>query len=248
MAASWREASAAACLAVAAALAGGPAATGQDVATGLTVIPVSFELTPGQMTAVLNLQNHTDHEADFQVRPFAWEQPGGDDRLTPTDVLVASPPLGRIPVGGEQVVRLILRRPAQGQEASYRILLDQVPPPPEPGVVSFALRLSIPVFAEPSAREAAHVSWSVQPDGGAYYLVAVNSGARHDAFRNMALTEGGRPVALETHVSPYILPGATRRWRITSSNFAPSREALRLTALADSGPVDQPVSAPSAGS
>jgi fimbrial chaperone protein len=231
-----------------AALAGGPAATGQEPTSGLTVIPVSFELTPGQMTAVLNIQNHTDREADFQVRPFAWDQPGGDDRLSPTDVLVASPPLGRIPVGGDQVVRLILRRPAQGQEASYRILLDQVPPPPEPGVVSLALRLSIPVFAEPSAREAARVNWTIQSDAGVYYLVAVNSGARHAAFRNMALTESGRPIALETHVSPYILPGATRRWRITSSNFAPSREALRLTALADSGPVDQPVSAPSAGS
>jgi fimbrial chaperone protein len=225
------------------------AGDGQTAPQGLTVIPVSFEMAPGQMTAVLNIQNHTDREADFQVRPFAWDQSGGVDRLTPTDVLVASPPLGRIAVGGEQVVRIVLRQPAAGQEASYRILLDQVPPPPEPGVVNFALRLSIPVFVEPSVREAAHVRWSIQSDGAAYYLVAANTGARHESFHDIALTSAdGRPVAIESNSSPYVLPGATRRWRILSKTFAPSRETLRLTAQANSGPVDQPVSASSAGS
>ena len=246
----WRHASGAgriAAVAAVATLACGQAGDAQDL-RGLTIVPVSFEMTSGQMTAVLTVENHTDREADFQVRPFAWDQAGGEDRLTPTDVLVASPPLGRIPVGGKQVVRLVLRRPAEAQEASYRILLDQVPPPPEPGVVTVALRLSIPVFAEPPARDAAHVRWSIQPDGGAYYLAAVNTGGRHDVFRDMVLTADGRPVALEKNLSPYVLPGATRRWRIMSSNFAPAREALRLTARADSGPVDQPVSAPSAGS
>ena len=118
---------------------------------GLTVLPVSIELAPGQMTTTLTLQNHTSREAVFQVRPYAWEQGSGDDALGPTDTLVASPPLGRVPAGGEQVVRLVLRRPAEGREVSYRILLDQVPPAPEPGAVTFALRLSIPVFVEPAS-------------------------------------------------------------------------------------------------
>jgi fimbrial chaperone protein len=228
------------------ALVGGPDSRSQEAAQGLTVIPVSFEMTPGQMTAVLTVQNQTGAEVDFQVRPYAWDQPTGDDRLTPTDALTVSPPLGRIPVGGQQIVRLVLRRPAQGQEASYRILLDQVPPPPRPGVINMALRLSIPVFAEPPTREAANVQWSIQSQGGAYYLVAVNRGGRHEAFREMALTSAdGRPIALEANVTPYVLPGATRRWRIVTNNLAPSREALRLTARAGSGPVVQTIPATS---
>ena len=236
------------------ALAGAPAGQAQDqrpaasseAIKGLTVVPVSFELQPGQMTAVLSIQNDTDREADFQVRPYAWGQPGGADQLSPTDVLMASPPLGRVSVGAGQVVRLVLRQPARGQEASYRILLDQVPPPPQPGMVGFSLRLSIPVFAEPSGHPTPHVRWSVQSSGGANYLVAVNDGARHDTFRDMALIAAdGRPLALEQNVSPYVLAGATRRWRILTS-FAPSREGLRLRARADSGAIDQVVSAPSA--
>src|SRR5690348_13541305 len=103
----WRKASAAGRVAGAAALAalaGGQAVDGQEVTRSLTVIPISFEMAPGQLTAVLTVQNQTDRETDFQVRPYAWDQATGTDRLQPTDVLVASPPLGRIPVGAKQVV------------------------------------------------------------------------------------------------------------------------------------------------
>jgi fimbrial chaperone protein len=211
------------------------------------VTPVVINLAPQQLTTVLTLENHTEREADFQVRPFLWEQPGGDDRLTPTDAIVASPPLGKIAVGSKQVVRIVLRQPAQGREATYRLLLDQVPPPPQPGQVGLALRLSLPLFAEPGIRVAAHLRWSVEPSSGGYALVAVNDGGRHEAVRDLALTAAdGRRLALETDVSPYILAGATRRWRILTSNVAPSREALRLKAHADGGVIDQAISAPSA--
>jgi fimbrial chaperone protein len=245
----WKQAFAAGrvtVLAVIAACVCGQAAEAQDVTGGLTVIPVSFELSPGRMTAVLTIQNHTGREAAFQVRPYAWDQSGGPDRLTPTDALVVSPPLGKVPIGGQQVVRLVLRQPARGQETTYRILLDEVPPPAQPGLVNFTLRLSIPVFVEPTARETAHVRWSVQHDGDAFYLVAVNGGGRHEVFRDMALTAGGRPIRLEQNISPYVLPGATRRWRILSTDAQALREALRLKAQSDTGPVDQLVSAPSA--
>jgi fimbrial chaperone protein len=208
---------------------------------------VIINLAPQQMTTVLSLENHTEREADFQVRPFLWDQPGGGERLTPTDALVASPPLGKIPAGAKQVVRIVLRQPAQGQEASYRLLLDQVPPPAQPGEVGLALRLSLPLFAEPPNRVSAHLRWSVEPSGEAYALVAVNDGGRHEVVRDLALTgAGGRRLELEANVSPYILAGATRRWRILTPNVAPSREALRLTAHANAGVIDQAVSAPSA--
>lgn len=237
-----------AAVAALAALAGGGYSQAQQANRGLSVVPVSFEMTPGQMTAILNIQNNTDRDADFQVRTFAWGQPGGVDQLTPTDTLIASPPLGHIPIGGDQVVRLVLRRPAEGGEAAYRILLDQLPPPPRPGEVGLALRLSIPVFAQPKNRVTPRISWSVQSDGDAHYLVAVNRGDRHDTIRDMVLRSAdGRPVTLEANVSPYVLPGATRRWRIVSRSFAPSREGLHLTARADAGPVDQPVFSADAG-
>jgi fimbrial chaperone protein len=228
-------------------LAGPRTAESQQTTGGLMVEPVGIVFAHGQAAAVLRIENHTGREVDFQVRPFSWSQPGGVDQLTSTDVLAVSPPIGRIPTGTRQVVRLVLRRPAQDQEAAYRVLLDQVPPPRQPGTVNFAFRFSIPVFAEPvaTAHAAPRVSWSLQADGGEYYLVAANKGTRHDEFSDIALTAAdGRPVAIDQSGSPYVLPGTTRRWRILSKGFSPSGQTLRVTARAESGPVDQPLAGP----
>jgi len=215
---------------------------------GLTVTPVRITMPSGQMTTTLTIDNNTGREIGFQVRPFTWSEPGGaTEQLTRTDNLAVSPPIGTIPNGGRQVVRLVLRQAAKGgQESDYRILFDQVPPPPQPGVVNFAYRFSIPVFVQSAAttRAAPRVRWSLQNDRGAYYLVATNSGGAHDAFHNIALVSPRGPITVQQDSSPYVLPGATRRWRITSNGFSPSGQALRVTAQADSGPVDQPVAGP----
>lgn len=112
------------------------------------VMPVTVQLAPGQMATTLTVSNQGDRETAFQVRAYAWTQTGGSDQLTPTTELLASPPLGTIPAGGKQIMRLMLRRPAQGHEASYRILLDQIPPPAEPGTINLACaypsRFSLP--------------------------------------------------------------------------------------------------------
>jgi fimbrial chaperone protein len=217
---------------------------GQDFAQGFTIVPVTVEMPSGQLAAVLTLQNESDRDATFQVRPYAWAQPQGPDELTATDVLVVSPPLGVIRAHARQVVRVLLRRPAGDREAAYRILIDEIPPPPAPGSVGFTLRISIPVFAEPAARISPRVRWRVDTTGEGAALVAVNEGARRQVVRDMVLVgPGGRRAELESGVSPYILAGATRRWRIMPSGPAPAPgEDYRLTAHGDNGAIDQAVS------
>ncbi|EDT41024.1 hypothetical protein BamMEX5DRAFT_3189 [Burkholderia ambifaria MEX-5] len=140
-------------------------------------------------------------------------------------------------------MRLVLRRPPQGREAAYRILLDQIPPPAAPGTVRVALRLSIPIFAEPATRVVPHVQFRIERDARQAWLVASNDGGRHDRIRDIALTTGeGSGLRTEANVSPYVLAGATRRWRIVAQTRLPvPGETVRLTAHADTGVVDQPV-------
>jgi fimbrial chaperone protein len=218
-------------------------AAAQGESQGLTVLPVSILLMPGQMTTTLTIQNHYDSDTAFQVRSFAWRQSADADQLTPSDDLLASPPLGSITAGATQVVRLVLLRPPQSQEAAYRIIFDQIPPPAAPGTVRIALRLSIPVFAEPPTRVAPHLQWYIENDNGQAYLVATNDGNRHDTVRDIALTSLRGTLKVEADVSPYVLAGATRRWRILTSGPLPSDEGpWRLTAHSDSGGIDQKVS------
>jgi fimbrial chaperone protein len=209
----------------------------------LTVLPVTIQMASGQMAATLTVRNEGDSETALQVRPFVWSQTlRGEDELKPAAELMASPPLAAIAAGATQVVRLVLRRPAEAREASYRILLDQIPPPAAPGTVRIALRMSIPIFAEPSTRIAPHLQWRVRFEGGQLYLEAINDGSRHEKIRDISLTGASGSAKVEANVSPYILPGATRRWRILTSGGVPAPgTALRLNATADAGLVDQPV-------
>ena len=195
------------------------------------------------MLPSLTVTNKGDSETAIQIRAYAWSQKDGDDQLTDSDAVVLSPPLARMAPGASQVVRLILRQPPQGREATYRILIDQIPPPSEPGVVHMVLRLSIPIFAQPPTRAVAHLQFHVETDAGKLFLVGVNDGLCHEVVRDIVLTASdGRKLKEDTRPSPYILAGATRRWPIAAQgSLPPPNESLQLTAHADAGAIEQQV-------
>jgi fimbrial chaperone protein len=212
-------------------------------AQGLSVSPINVLMNPGQLAAVVDLGNRSDRDISFQVRAYAWRQTEVDDPLTPTEELAASPPLGTIAPNGAQVIRVVLRHPPQGREAAYRILIDELPPPAAAGSVRVAVRLSIPVFAEPPDRVSPQVKWRVSAQGGQAWLAAANDGARHLSLRNIALhAPDGRNLQVETRLPPHLLPGGARRWPILARG-APLRPGtvLRLTADTDIGVVDERV-------
>jgi len=221
-------------------------AGGTARAQSLTVLPVTVEMTPGQMAVSLTVINQGTSETSIQIRAYDWSQSGadGEDQLTASDALLASPPQALIAPATAQVVRLVLRRGPKDKESTYRILLDQIPAPAQPGVVQIALRMSIPIFAQPTGVAVPSVKYRVERDAGKMFLVAVNGGARHETIRDIVLkTADGKVVKTETDASPYVLAGATRRWRIVDQVGLPATGGtLHLTAHADAGAVDQPVS------
>lgn len=216
-------------------------ASAQAGPLGVEVSPVNIELAPGQAAAALTIANHNDRKMSFQIRGYSWQQDSvGNDTTEPTADLLASPPLATIKPGDTQVVRLILRRPPEGREATYRIIFDQLPAPHEPGVVSVLVRLSIPVFAQPNVRAMPRLGWRIVRDSGRLWLVATNNGTRHSTVRSMQLTAAdGRRLQVEIDSPPHILPGATRRWAIVAGDSLSPNEVVHLTGSADVGVIDQ---------
>ncbi len=212
-------------------------------AQSLSVLPVNVLLAPGQSATSLTVTNQGTIETAIQIRAYAWSQKDDDDQLTTSNAVVVSPPLVSIAPGATQVVRLILRQPPQGREATYRILLDQTPPPTQPGIVHIVFRLSIPIFAQPTTRAVSHVQFHIECDSGKLYLVGVNDGLRHEALRNIVLSTSDRGKLKEdAGASPYILAGATRRWHFATQGSLPlPGETFHLTATADSGVVQEQV-------
>ncbi len=217
----------------------GPEASAQ----ALSVLPVNIFFSPGQKASSLIVTNAGTTETAIQIRAFAWAQTDGTDQLTDTDAVVLSPPIATIAPGASQVIRLILRQLPQGREATYRILVDQIPPPAEPGIVHMVLRMSIPIFAEPSTRAVPHVQFHLEVDSGKLVLVGINVGLSHEVIHDIVLTAGdGRKLKEESGATPYILAGVTRRWPIVAQGALPlPGEILQLTALTDAGVIQQQV-------
>ena len=215
------------------------------MAQSLTVVPVNVELSPGQAAVSLTVVNQGAKDTSVQIRAYSWNQsgPGGADVLTESKDMVSSPPVTTIAPAAAQVIRMVLKQPPKGQEATYRVLVDQIPGPAQPGTVQIALRLSIPVFAEPDARATPRVKYHVERNGAEAYLVAMNEGGRHDTVRDITLkSSDGAIVKTENNASPYVLAGATRRWRIADAAHLPAAgSTLHLIAHADSGAIDEQV-------
>lgn len=209
----------------------------------LSVLPVNIQMAPGEQATALTVTNEGTGKTAVQIRVYKWNQEADNDELTATNEVVVSPPIASIAPGDSQLVRLILRHPAQGREATYRILLDQIPPPAELGVVHVVLRLSIPIFAQPAARAVADVQFHLEVEDRQMYLVADNHGLRHEAIRGIELqASDGRKLKVESGASPYILAGTTRHWKIETSDSLPLPDGdLHLTAHSDAGAIEQQV-------
>lgn len=221
-------------------------ASGAAMAQSLAVLPVNIQMAPKQMATTLTVINQGVAETSVQIRVFAWKQVNGTEQLTASDDVQVSPPIATIAPGATQLVRLVLRRTPRGSESSYRVLLDQIPPVAESGTVRIALRLSIPVFAQPATRAVAQVKYRIENKDGVATLVATNDGTRHETLRDVTLISGqGTDLKPAANASPYILAGATRSWPIAmgAAGVAPAPgSTLRLTAVADAGPVSEQIS------
>lgn len=205
----------------------------------LTVFPVTLQMAAGQMTSMFTVMNEGKDASAIQVRVFTWRQLGAEDQLSPTDEILASPPLTTILPGQKQIVRFILRHPPQDQEATYRIMLDQIPPPAAPDSIRLSIRQLIPVFAEPTTRTTAHLQFSIEQEKGENYLTVSNNGTRHEVVNDITLTtSGGKKLEVKVTRVPYVLIGGTRRWRIIGV-LPDSSEGVRLSATLNSGHIDQ---------
>ena len=208
----------------------------------LAVLPVNIYLTPDQLASTLTVANQGVNDTAVQVRVYTWSQVDGEDKLTPTDNVLVSPPIATIAPGGSQLIRIVLRKHPEDKEATYRIILDQIPPPSEPGVVHVVLKLSLPIFAQPTHPTSPRLRFHVERGPGKLFLVATNDGTRHEAVRDISLsTSDGRKLKL-TSTLPYVLAGSTRSWEIALSDTPlPINQALTLTAHEDIGVVNQQV-------
>lgn len=127
------------------------ASTAVDAAS-LRVAPIDLDVPSGTKLTTLHVWNTDKVPVRVQVRVFRWTKNGKDDVLTPTKDVVASPPIGTLKPGSENLVRIVrVATTPVGKHENYRVLVDQLPDPKDQkaGVVSIVVRHAIPLYFEP---------------------------------------------------------------------------------------------------
>lgn len=237
----WLRRCAAVCLVV---LSG----AGPVAASDWAVDPVRIDLSPQQQTAVLQVRNNSDQATTIQIKAVSWSQQAGKEVYEPTRELLVSPPAFTLAAKAEQLVRVALRRTADpASELSYRINLQEIPPPPAPGFVGLqvALRVGLPVFVQPLTGKASPKAvWTAAALDDKRIKVGLdNQGNAHLQVSELALyVPGVEPaIAGESGLS-YALAGQTREWilNLTTAKL-PSNQRLRLKAYTDAGEIDTEV-------
>lgn len=210
---------------------------GEAGAGGIGISPIRVNLSNSAPTAALTLENSGGEAAVVQLQMMAWSVDGEEDIYQPTYEIVATPPITTIAPGQLQIVRVGLSRDADPeQELAYRLYIEEVPPPPQPGHqgLRVALRIGVPVFIQPDAPVQPEVTWRARRnDAGGLTIIANNAGGAHLRLMNLKLQQTGAvPTLAQRQIVGYLLPGQERRWDLPLSGRLPDGR-LRLTVVAE---------------
>jgi fimbrial chaperone protein len=167
--------------------------------TILDVAPTTLDLKSGA-AGLFFITNHGARDVTVQIEAADWRQENGRDATTPSQDLLASPPLAHIAPGARQSVR-VMARPAGDSEHAYRLLVSELPDAEAGGDgVHVLLQFSVPVFVRHDPRAVPQLSWSLRQGR----LIAANAGAQTVKLDSVTVDGAQRPGLI------YLLPGASR--------------------------------------
>jgi P pilus assembly protein, chaperone PapD len=217
-------------------------AAGQALAGSFQVNPVRLDLSSKATTAALTLKNTGTESVVVQVSVEGWAQQDGKDAYSPTREVLVTPTVLTVPPSAERIIRVGLRRAADPKnELSYRLFLQEVPPPPQPGFQGLvvALRVGLPVFVQPTQADAAPrmPRSATRLADNKVEITAANEGNAHLQLSEFSLFAGsGDAVGTQTGLT-YVLPEQRRSWVVPLS--APlSATRLQLKAVTDAGNIE----------
>jgi fimbrial chaperone protein len=187
-------------------------------AGSLEVTPVRIDLSTAQRVVAVTVRNAGDRPSVIQLLPQTWSQRDNADVLAATNDLLATPPIFTLAPGAEQIVRVGLRTPSTARaEQTYRLIFEEVPPPPDPGSkgLRMALRISVPVFVASTTPARGELTWSASRVNGKLAITAANAGTAHLRLTGLTFTAAdANAPARFGDAATYLLPQSQHTWLI----------------------------------
>jgi fimbrial chaperone protein len=218
-------------------------------AANIGVNPVRVTLSENQKMGTLTVRNGGTEPMSMQLEVLNWSQEEGNGVFTPTRELIVNPPIFTIPAGGSQLIRVGLRRAPDAQrELTYRIFLQELPPPPNPDFngTKMLMRVSLPVFVLPKVTAKPVLRWhAVRTSDGALKISLSNSGNAHIQIANFSLSlPGSAQPWITQQTSNYVLIGQSFDWILPANadySIPKSGATIQLFAQTDAGDIEAEV-------
>lgn len=188
---------------------------------GLNVSPVQIWLTPDASKALITLRNDSDAESRYQLSVSAWDEDvDAGMKLSPTEAIVFFPRLLSLKPGETKNVRLGAAVPFGPVEKTYRVFIEELPPPLKPqgrSEVRVLTRVGIPIFLAPLKPAPDRRLSQVTLLPGKASVEVQNTGNVHlrvEAVKLEAYTQGGGKLFERSVSGWYVLAGGHKRYDV----------------------------------
>jgi fimbrial chaperone protein len=182
-------------------------------ASNFSIDRTRIDLSKGRTSEVVTILNQSTEPLRLQVTGFRWTQVAGEPMvLDPTEEIVYFPTVLLLEPGASRQVRVGYAGAASASERAYRIILEELPPPPADGdnVVRVLTRLNVPVFVSADKSVASPRIGAVAREGATLVVPIHNSGSSHAMVQAISVTgiDGqGRSLFSEEIGGWYVLAG-----------------------------------------
>lgn len=217
-----------------------------------TIVPISVVLTPQKSTDLITIHNRGSKAVRLQLTGYVWDQtPDGKMKLTATDEVVFYPPLVSVDANEDRIIRVGAAAPFGFVEKTYRLIAEELPPPPEPlppgaekAVMTRVIvltKVSVPVFMEaPSAVHSdslagaelrnGRVSFQIKNNGNTHVTIGMPGVRGFGAGDKNVYTSGNMTRG------NYVLPGEAALYQVD----IPSKQCSEVRKLVITAPIGKP--------
>lgn len=178
-----------------------------------SISPIRLDLDRQSKTDSITVSNdETGRKIEMQAKLVEWTQDDkGNDVYVESNDLVFFPRIFSVDKQDQRVIRVGFKVPAAATEKSYRLFIEELAPPPDPGKkgaqILFVLRFGVPVFVRPDKEQFAGTIESVAAAPTGATVVVKNTGNQNFQIQSLSVKSAGYEKEI---VGGYVLAGATK--------------------------------------
>lgn len=200
-----------------------------------SVSPLSLQFSPQTKTAVITITNEDKKDLTLRIRPMRWTQDAnGEDIYKETDDLVIYPlRLEKMKPSDKKIIRAGINELNEEGEKAYRLYLQEIAPPQEPGKnltrLSVLVDVGVPIFvSKGDAKQNATITQIATQSPNSITLRIANLGTGHIRINQITTRED--KIFVENPAIRYVFPGVTRTFSIPipASFYAEKKAALKF--------------------